>query len=365
MKDQDEMFEAATETPAFLGCPSLGPKTLPSGFDGVESDRPQNANLRQSDESTRMPQEPIREDSPNSPDSRSEAKKLAELQKRGAKLFACNERSRARIVDIAHLANECLLNTNHPNGYEPGQYGSDYRTYGKTIGQIRKTCKESMVEECVPDYEWLAKIMTREGFEPECLEKAIEAEASQRPIDYPTFYTPGWLCELAKKLDPQNANLRQSDESTRMPQGQVREDSPNSPDSRSEAKLTPEEQSALQREEARQKRVIHWTCYPTKVDLCVMGKTEQNGKVYEVRIDKCGDSKVQDTYAQCKVNGKTVITCSFTGGAWMPKRILTAGMQALVNYKAKKARDRRRNYKKRDAAKRAAETAELIEKELA
>ena len=36
MNDQDEMFEMATETPAFLGCPSLGPKTLPSGFDGVE-----------------------------------------------------------------------------------------------------------------------------------------------------------------------------------------------------------------------------------------------------------------------------------------------------------------------------------------
>ena len=36
MKDQDEMFEAATELPAVMGCPSLGPKKLPSGFDGVE-----------------------------------------------------------------------------------------------------------------------------------------------------------------------------------------------------------------------------------------------------------------------------------------------------------------------------------------
>ena len=36
MNDQDEMFEAATELPAFMGCPSLGPKTLPSGFDGTE-----------------------------------------------------------------------------------------------------------------------------------------------------------------------------------------------------------------------------------------------------------------------------------------------------------------------------------------
>ena len=30
------MFEAATETPAFLGCPQHMPKTLPGGFDGTE-----------------------------------------------------------------------------------------------------------------------------------------------------------------------------------------------------------------------------------------------------------------------------------------------------------------------------------------
>lgn len=36
MKDQDEMFEAATELPAYMGCPSLMPLQLPSGFDGVE-----------------------------------------------------------------------------------------------------------------------------------------------------------------------------------------------------------------------------------------------------------------------------------------------------------------------------------------
>ena len=36
MNDQDEMFEAATELPAFLGCPAHMPKQLPSGFDGVE-----------------------------------------------------------------------------------------------------------------------------------------------------------------------------------------------------------------------------------------------------------------------------------------------------------------------------------------
>ena len=116
---------------------------------------------------------------------------------------------------------------------------------------------------------------------------------------------------------------------------------------------SPEEraaQSARDREIARQKRKIHWKVYPTKVDVCAMGKTEQNGKVYEVRIAKRGDSKVQDTYGQCKVNGKTVLTCSFIGSAWMLKQILTEGTQALVNYKAKRKRDSRRNYKRRDDA---------------
>ena len=108
-------------------------------------------------------------------------------------------------------------------------------------------------------------------------------------------------------------------------------------------------QSEQQREEARRLRKIVWKCYATKVDLAVMGKTQQNGKVYEVRISKRGDSKVQDTYGQCKVNGKTVLTCSFSGSAYMLKRILTGGMQELVNYKAKRNRDRRRNQAKRKA----------------
>ena len=110
-------------------------------------------------------------------------------------------------------------------------------------------------------------------------------------------------------------------------------------------------QSEQQREEARRKRKIVWKSYETKVDLCVMGKTQQNGKVYEVRINK-RQTDVTDIYAQCKVDGKTVITCSFTGGAWMLKRILTAGMQALVNHKAKKNRNRRSRDKRiADAAK--------------
>lgn len=67
-----------------------------------------------------------------------------ELQ--AAKLLACNERMRARIAEIAHLANECLLNTNHPNGYEQGQYGKDYRTYGKAMSEILKLVKEQLGE---------------------------------------------------------------------------------------------------------------------------------------------------------------------------------------------------------------------------
>ena len=76
--------------------------------------------------------------SPTSGEDAASPLEKEELQKRGAKIFACNERSRARIAEIAHLANECLLNTNHPNGYEQGQYGRDYLTYGKAMGEIRK-----------------------------------------------------------------------------------------------------------------------------------------------------------------------------------------------------------------------------------
>ena len=36
MNDQDEMFEAATETPASLGCQAHMPVKLPGGFDGTE-----------------------------------------------------------------------------------------------------------------------------------------------------------------------------------------------------------------------------------------------------------------------------------------------------------------------------------------
>ena len=112
MNDQDqineeERQEAATETPALLGCPQHMPTHLPGGFDGVE---------------------PVKK-------SKSEVE-VEELKKRGAKLKACNDRSYAKMVRIAELAKECVLKTTHSE-YAPGQYGQDYRTFGKVMCEIR------------------------------------------------------------------------------------------------------------------------------------------------------------------------------------------------------------------------------------
>ena len=63
----------------------------------------------------------------------------------------------------------------------------------------------------VPEYEWMARIMTSDWFDPEQLAKAIEAEAAKRPIDYPTFYTPRWLAELAKRLSGKKDRLQPLD----------------------------------------------------------------------------------------------------------------------------------------------------------
>ncbi len=122
-----------------------------------------------------------------------------ELQKRGAKIFACNERSRARVAEIAHLANECLLNTNHPTGYEPGQYGKDYRTYGKAMSEIRKLVKESIAD-VDPDYEMLALQFARKTFDFSKFKEALAAVASMKPTDFPgVYYTPDWLARFAKE----------------------------------------------------------------------------------------------------------------------------------------------------------------------
>lgn len=122
-----------------------------------------------------------------------------ERQKRGAEIFACNERSRERIAEIAHLANECLLNTNHPNGYEPGQYGKDYRTYGKAMSEIRKLVKESIAD-VDPDYEMLALQFARKTFDFSKFKEALAAVASMNPTDFPgVYYTPDWLARFAKE----------------------------------------------------------------------------------------------------------------------------------------------------------------------
>ena len=113
-----------------------------------------------------------------------------------------------------------------------------------------------------------------------------------------------------------------------------------SPSPESAAKLLAPS-SEQQREEARQKRKIHWASYTTKVDVTVMGKTGQSSKVYEVRVDKRREPG-EYTCATCRVNGKRVMDVKFTGSAWMLKRILTAGMQGLVNYKALRCRNKRR-----------------------
>ena len=124
---------------------------------------------------------------------------VEELKKKGAKLKACNERSRERIAEIAKTANDCLLNTIHPDVYVAGQYGQDYRTFGKAMCEIRKIVEDSIAD-VAPDYEMLARQFSRPCFDADKLAKAIEALASEKPVDYPTFYTPGWLVDLAKKI---------------------------------------------------------------------------------------------------------------------------------------------------------------------
>lgn len=151
---EEERHEAAT-----VGCPSRGIPKLPGGFDGTEP-----------------------------------AKTVSEEAQ--AKIEQCVIRQRQKLTQIADLA----LAAEAKSVNADVKLGSKYLENSDAIAKIRRICKESAAEEICPDYEWLAKIVTGEHFEPECLAKAIEAEASKRPIEYPTFYTPGWLCELAKKL---------------------------------------------------------------------------------------------------------------------------------------------------------------------
>lgn len=124
---------------------------------------------------------------------------MDELKRKEAHLKDSNDRSYGRVLEIAKLANECLCKTHHSNCYKSGQYGLDYRIYGETISRIRDICKRSIAD-VDPYYEMLVREMSRDWFDPEKLAKAIEAIASEKQIEYSMFYTPGWLCDLAKKL---------------------------------------------------------------------------------------------------------------------------------------------------------------------
>ena len=69
------------------------------------------------------------------------------------------------------------------------------------IMEIGDICRRAVTGASIQDYDLLAKLLTDKDFDHERLAKAIEARASEKPIDFPTFYTPGWLCELAKKME--------------------------------------------------------------------------------------------------------------------------------------------------------------------
>ena len=82
------------------------------------------------------------------------------------------------------------------------------------IMEIGDVCRRAVTGAAIQDYDLLAKLMTDKDFDHERLAKAIEALASERPIDYPpTYYTPGWLADLAKKMaaeKPTDAELHEA-----------------------------------------------------------------------------------------------------------------------------------------------------------
>lgn len=132
VNDQDEMFEAATETPAFLGCPQHMPKQLPSGFDGVESAPSDEAKKALADGVERM------------------RDKLS------------------KIADIALAADAKCVNIE--------KIGNRWMECSKAICEIRKICGPDLIEKAVfstgmyytPG--WLANL-------------AKEVAARQKPID--------------------------------------------------------------------------------------------------------------------------------------------------------------------------------------
>ena len=201
MNDQDEMFERGTETPAFLGCTQHMPNTLPGGFDGVEPEDtvPAAPSLRGADT--------VGADvtAPRISTGEAAAKRSLEWCEGAAgtveELKACNDRSRERLTEVLSIAEKVLINTVHSDGYAPGQYGKDYRKFGKALSEIRKLVKDS-IGDVDPDYEMLALQFARDSFDFAKFQEAMAAVASMKQDDFPgTYYTPGWLVELAKKLE--------------------------------------------------------------------------------------------------------------------------------------------------------------------
>ena len=112
-------------------------------------------------------------------------------------LVACNRRMHDRVAEILTLANECLVDTVHPEGYVPGQIGMDYRTFGKTIAAIRKVCGDSLAD-TTPDYDFIARQFFRAGFDPDRLGKAIEAQLAESGA---TIHDRAFYLDLAKRME--------------------------------------------------------------------------------------------------------------------------------------------------------------------
>lgn len=72
------------------------------------------------------------------------------------------------------------------------------------VMEIGNVCRLALTGAAIQDYDLLANLLTDKDFDHDRLAKAIEdrllARASEKPIDYPTYFTPGWLGEIAKWL---------------------------------------------------------------------------------------------------------------------------------------------------------------------
>ena len=73
------------------------------------------------------------------------------------------------------------------------------------VMEVGDVCRRAVTGAAIQDYDLLAKLLTDKDFDHGRLAKAIEdrllARASEKPIDYPTYFTPGWLVDLAKAME--------------------------------------------------------------------------------------------------------------------------------------------------------------------